>query len=131
MSEILFNLMVQLQVNKIPTDMAKIAQKNEKTTAFGGINLVLDKFDALLREVIDRSLGIRSTSFGNKFSEIVRAFFPVYLCDSNANVCFKQVDTLRRFFELMENIHLKVSSFRSDCGSYSEDVVKMVMGHTE
>ncbi|MBR6980383.1 MAG: hypothetical protein IKH88_11210 [Prevotella sp.] len=32
--------------------MAKIAHKNEKTTAFGGINFVLDKYDALLREVI-------------------------------------------------------------------------------
>ena len=32
--------------------MAKIAHKNEKTTAFGGINFVLDKYDALLRDVI-------------------------------------------------------------------------------
>ena len=28
--------------------MAKIAQKSEKIAAFGGINFVLDKFDALL-----------------------------------------------------------------------------------
>ena len=59
--------------------MAKIAQKNEKITAFGGINFVLDKFDALLGDVIDRVLGIRSTSFGYQYSEIVRALFAVYL----------------------------------------------------
>ena len=235
--------------------MAKIAQKNEKITAFGGINFVLDKFDTLLGGVIDRSLGIRSTSFGYQYSEIVRALFAVYLCggdcmedinlflrdtlsdrpgtripssdtvlraieelttenvtytaknsgksydfntagklssllvelllatgqlvrgggydvdfdhqfieaekydakrtykqflgyspgvvtiggyivylenrDGNANVRFMQAETLRRFFELMESFHLKVRSFRADCGSYSEDVVKMVMEHTE
>ena len=42
--------------------MAKIAIKNEKITAFGGINFVLDKFDALLGDVIDRILGIRSST---------------------------------------------------------------------
>ena len=255
MSEISLTLVVQKQVNKTPTDMAKIAQKNEKITAFGGINFVLDKFDALLGDVIDRVLGIRSTSFGYQYSEIVRALFAVYLCggdcmedinlflrdtlsdrpstripsadtvlraieelttenmtymapksgksydfntaerlnrllielllatgqlvrggeydvdfdhqfieaekydakrtykhflgyspgvvtiggyivylenrDGNANVRFMQAETLRRFFELTENFRLKVRSFRADCGSYSEDVVKMVMEHTE
>ena len=29
-------------------DMAKIAQKNEKITAFGELNFVLDKFNTLL-----------------------------------------------------------------------------------
>ena len=33
--------------------MANVAIKNEKITAFGGINFVLDKFDALLGEVIE------------------------------------------------------------------------------
>ena len=71
MLEISLTLVVQLQVNKTPNDIAKIAQKNEKITAFGGINFVLDKFDAILRDVIDHSLGIRSTSFGYLYSEIV------------------------------------------------------------
>ena len=34
-----------------------------KITAFDGINFVLDKFDALLGDMIDRTLGIRSTSY--------------------------------------------------------------------
>ena len=51
--------------------------------------------------------------------------------DGNANVRFMQAETLRRFFELTESFRLKVRSFRADCGSYSENVVKMVMEHTE
>ena len=216
---------------------------------------MLDKFDALLGDVIDRVLGIRSTSFGYQYSEIVRALFAVYLCggdcmedinlflrdtlsdrpgtripsadtmlraieelttdnvtytapksgksydfntaeklnrllvelllatgqlvrggeydvdfdhqfieaekydakrtykhflgyspgvvtiggliayvenrDGNANVRFMQAETLHRFFEMMEDFHLKVRSFRADCGSYSEDVVKVIMKHAE
>ena len=55
--------------------MANVAIKNEKITAFGGINFVLDKFDALLGEVIDRVLGIRSTTTGYQYSEIIRSIF--------------------------------------------------------
>ncbi len=51
--------------------------------------------------------------------------------DGNANVRFIQAETLSRFFEMMEDFHLKFRSFRADWGSYSEDVVKMVMEHTE
>ena len=75
----------------------------------------MDKFDTLLGDVIDRVLGIRSTSTGYQYSEIVRALIAVYLCGGDC----------------MEDFHLKVRSFRADCGSYSEDVVKMVMEHTE
>ena len=255
MSDFSLILVLQNKTSKIINDMAKIALKNEKITAFGGINFVLDKFDALLGDVIDRSLGIRSTSFGYQYSEIVRALFAVYLCggdcmedinlylrdaladrpgtripssdtvlrsieelatdnvtytapksgksydfntaeklnrllvelllatgqlvrggeydvdfdhqfieaekydakrtykhflgyspgvvtiggnivylenrDGNANVRFMQAETLRRLFELMESFSLKARSFRADCGSYSEDVVKMVVEHTE
>ena len=60
--------------------MAKLAIKNEKITAFGGINFVLDKFDALLGGVIDRVPGTRSTSIGYQYSEIIRALFSVYFC---------------------------------------------------
>ena len=71
MSEISLTLVVQLKVNKTPNDMAKVAQKNEIITAFSGINFVFGKFDAILRNVIGHSLGIRSTSFGYLYSEIV------------------------------------------------------------
>ena len=44
--------------------MAKISIKSDKTTAFGGINYVLDKFDAFLGDLKVRILGIRSTTIG-------------------------------------------------------------------
>ena len=51
--------------------------------------------------------------------------------DGNANVRFMQADTHRRFFEMMRSFGIHVRSFRADCGSYSEDIVKMVMEHTD
>ena len=40
--------------------MAKVQQKSEKISAFGGIFFVLDKFDRILSSVIDSHLGLRS-----------------------------------------------------------------------
>ena len=48
--------------------MAKIQQKSEKITAFGGIFFVLDKFDSILSSVIDSHLGLRSTLIGYQYS---------------------------------------------------------------
>lgn len=138
--------------------MAKLAIKNEKINAFGGINFVLDKFDAILGDVIDHVLGIRSTTIGYQYSEIFRSLFALFMCgeydvdfdhqfieaekydakltykhffgyspgvvtiggnivylenrDGNANVRFMQAETLRRFFDLMENFRLKSFLFR-------------------
>ena len=46
--------------------------------------------------------------------------------DSNTNVRFHQNDTLRRFFERIEQIGLTVNRFRADCGSCSEEIVEEV-----
>ena len=51
--------------------------------------------------------------------------------DGNANVRFMQAETHRRFFKMMRSFGIHVRSFRADCGSYSEDIVKMVMEHTD
>src|SRR5574344_1637477 len=235
--------------------MAKVQQKSEKITAFGGIFFVLDKFDSILSSVIDSHLGLRSRLIGYQYSEIIRAVFSVFCCggdcmedlnlylkdvlserphtrvpsadtvlrgieelatenisytaektgnvydfntaeklnqlliklllatgqlteggeydvdfdhqfleaekydskrtykgfdgyspgvftiggliaylenrDGNANVRFMQAETHRRFFEMMRSFGIHVRSFRADCGSYSEDIVKMVMEHTD
>ena len=50
--------------------MAKVQQKSEKITAFGGIFFVLDKFDSILSSVIDSHLGLRSRLIGYQYSEI-------------------------------------------------------------
>ena len=44
--------------------MAKVQQKSEKISAFGGIFFVLDRFDRILSSVIDSHLGLRSTLIG-------------------------------------------------------------------
>ena len=51
--------------------------------------------------------------------------------DGNCNVRFKQAETHRRFFEMMSLFGIHVRSFRADCGSYGEDIVKVVMEHTD
>ncbi len=47
--------------------MAKVQQKSEKITAFGGIFFVLDKFDSILSSVIDSHLGLRNIHGGRFF----------------------------------------------------------------
>ena len=61
--------------------MAKVQQKSEKITAFGGIFFVLDKFDSILSSVIDSHSGLRSTLIGYQYSEIIRAIFSGYVRD--------------------------------------------------
>ena len=48
--------------------MAKVQQKSEKISAFGGIFFVLDKFDRILSSVIDSHLGLRSKLIGYQSS---------------------------------------------------------------
>ena len=255
MSVFSLTLVLRFKTSKIINDMAKVQQKSEKITAFGGIFFVLDKFDSILSSVIDSHLGLRSTLIGYQYSEIIRAIFSVFCCggdcmedlnlylkdvlterphtrvpsadtvlrgieelatenisytaektgnvydfntaeklnqlliklllatgqlteggeydvdfdhqfleaekydskrtykgfdgyspgvftiggliaylenrDGNCNVRFKQAETHRRFFEMMSSFGIHVRSFRADCGSYSEDIVKVVMEHTE
>jgi hypothetical protein len=64
MSEISFILVLQIKTSKIINDMAKVQQKSEKITTFGGIFFVLDKFDRILSSVIDSHLGLCSRLIG-------------------------------------------------------------------
>ncbi len=52
--------------------------------------------------------------------------------DGNANVKFHQADTLERIFtRLKTESGVLIENFRADCGSFSEDILKMVSGHCE
>ena len=51
--------------------------------------------------------------------------------DGNTNVRFMQAETLRRFFEMVIQFGFRIRSFRADCGSYSESIVKTVMKYTD
>ena len=71
MSEISLTLVLQIKTSKIINGVAKVQQKSEKITAFGGLFFVLDKFDRILSSVIDSHLGLRSKLIGYQYSEII------------------------------------------------------------
>lgn len=50
--------------------------------------------------------------------------------DGNANVRFRQERTLQRMFNRLSERDITVAYFRADCGSFSEDIVRTVFGHT-
>ena len=99
MSEISLILVLQFKTSKFINDMAKVQQKSEKITAFGGIFFVLDKFDLILSSLIDSHLGLRSTLTGYQYSEIIRAVFSVFCCGGDCmedlNLYLKDVLTER------------------------------------
>ena len=47
MSDFSLTLVLQIKTSKIINDMAKVQQKSEKITAFGGVFFVLGKFDSI------------------------------------------------------------------------------------
>ena len=47
MSDFSLTLVLQIKTSKIINDMAKVQQKSEKISAFGGIFFVLGKFDRI------------------------------------------------------------------------------------
>ena len=60
--------------------MAKVIIKSERITLFGGIFPVREQFSRFAGPVIDKVLGLRSTSFGYQYSEIVGSLSSVYFC---------------------------------------------------
>ena len=100
MSDFSLNLVLQIKTSKIINDMAKVQQKSEKISAFGGIFFVLDKFDRILSSVIDSHLGLRSKLIGYQYSEIIRAVFSVFCCGGDCmedlNLYLKDVLTERK-----------------------------------
>ena len=86
--------------------MAKVQQKSEKISAFGGIFFVLDKFDRILSSVIDSHLGLRSTLIGYQYSEIIRAIFSVFCCGGD---CMEDLNLYLKDV-LSERPHTRVPS---------------------
>ena len=76
MSDFSLTLVLQFKTSKIINDTAKVKQKSEKITAFGGILFVLDKFDSILSSVIDSHLGLRSTLIGYQSARLYVRSFP-------------------------------------------------------
>lgn len=50
--------------------------------------------------------------------------------DGNANVKFRQADTLEKLFSRLERYNrVVIQNFRADCGSFSEEIIKTVSAH--
>lgn len=76
--------------------MAKVIIKSEKLTPFGGIFHVVELFDRLRSPIIDKVLGLRCSSFGYSYSEIIRSLMCVYFCGGSCEekiqkVCIFQI----------------------------------------
>lgn len=80
MSEISLILVLHKKTGKTLNDMAKVQIKSEKLTPFGGIFQIMEQFNILLGETIDSTLGLRCTSYGYQYSEILRSLMCVYFC---------------------------------------------------
>lgn len=71
--------------------MAKVQIKSEKLTPFGGIFQIMEQFNILLGESIDSTLGLRCTSCGYQYSEILRSLMCVYFCGGS---CVEDISSL-------------------------------------
>ena len=80
MSDFSLTLVLHFKTSKIINDMAKVQIKSEKITPFGGIFHVRELFSRFLGPVIDKVLGLRCTSFGYQYGEIVGSLSSVYFC---------------------------------------------------
>lgn len=59
----------------------KVAIKAETVTPFGGIFYIMDEFSHLgMNGVIDRVLGLRCSTYGYQYSEILSSLFYTYYC---------------------------------------------------
>jgi hypothetical protein len=61
--------------------MAKVSIKSEKITPFGGIFHVRELYSRYVGPLIDKVLGLRCTSYGYQYSEIVGSLSSVYFCN--------------------------------------------------
>lgn len=51
--------------------------------------------------------------------------------DGNANVKFRQAETLAKAYAALEEMGIKVGQARMDCGSYAKEIIEMVAAHSE
>ena len=80
MSGFSLTLVLRFKASKNINDMAKVNIKSEKITSFGGIFHVREQFSRYVGPVIDKVLGLRCTSYGYQYSEIVGSLSSVYFC---------------------------------------------------
>ena len=92
MSDFSLTLVLQFKTSKIINDMAKVQIKSEKITPFGGIFHVRELFSRYVGPVLDKVLGLRCTSYGYQYSEIVGSLSSVYFCGGGKERIFDDLN---------------------------------------
>lgn len=88
--------------------MAKVQIKFGSITPFGGTFAIMEQFDALLSEVTDSTLGVRSKTCGYQCSEIFRFLMCVFF---RGGSCIEDI-----FTHLMPHLsrHPKLKTYSAD-----------------
>ena len=89
--------------------MTKVQIKSEKLTPFGGIFPIMEKFDRLLGQTIDSTLGLRSRFVGYQYSEIIRSLMSVYFCGGKERQTLTLVSEGLRRFQMVSEGFQRVS----------------------
>ena len=110
--------------------MAKVSIKSERITPFGGIFHVRELFSRFVGPVIDKVLGLRCTSFGYQYSEIVGSLASVYFCGCD---CVEDV-TSHLMPHLSLHPALRTCSYDTPLGyaaCHSKNFYKFLMGRLD
>ena len=83
MSYFTLTLVLHIKSSKIINGMAKVSIKYEKIIPFGGIFHLREQFSRYVGPVIDKVLGLRCTSFGYQYGEIVGSQANEYIYTDN------------------------------------------------
>ena len=93
--------------------MVKVSIKCEKITPFGGIFHVREHFSRFVGPVIDKVLGLRCTSFGYQYSEIVASLSSVYFCGGD---CVEDVMSSDTILMGISELSCANTTYTSDTG---------------
>ena len=67
------------QINEIQTSMAKVQKISKNITSFSGIYFVNDEFScSLLRRLIDNQLGMRVSTKGYSYGNLIKPFKKIF-----------------------------------------------------
>jgi len=73
----------------------------------------------------------KSTGYFPGIATIGNKIISIENRDGNANVKFKQSETLKRTYKLLENENITINRSRMDAGSYSKEVIDVVDNHSK
>ena len=127
-SGILYNFNINTKLNRLNIKSLKLTNQlvSGKSYDFDYDNQInaYNKWDAKNTYKKTKGYFPGIATIGNKIVGIENR-------DGNANVKFKQEDTLERFYTLLESEDITVNRSRMDAGSYSKKIIDVVDKHSK